>query len=76
MRPYISYTTRSAEIEKANLKVYYGSAVTDETTGDYCFIIYKNGKEVFRRTNSQLLEITNGEGLKDLLIAGLIAYLK
>lgn len=76
MRPYISYTTRSAEIEKANISVYYGEKETDERSGDYCMVIRKNGKEVFRKTNSELLEIANGEGLKDLIIAGLIAYLK
>lgn len=76
MRPYISYSSRSAEIEKANLSVYYGENEIDERSGDYCFVIRKNGKEVFRKTNTELLEIANGEGLKDLLIAGLIAYLK
>ena len=76
MKLYISYTNRSAELEKANIKVYYGDAVTDERTGDFCFVIYKNGKEIFRRTNAELLDIANGEGMKDLVIAGLFAYMK
>ena len=76
MKPYINYTNRSAEIEKANISVYYGENEIDERSGDYCFVIRKNGKEIFRRTNTQLLDVANGEGLKDLLIAGFTEYIK
>jgi hypothetical protein len=74
MTPYISYTERSALIEKDKLKVYYGQI--DDISEEYCLVIWKSDKEIFRKTNSQLLEISNGEGIKDLLIAGLASYLK
>jgi hypothetical protein len=76
MKPYITYDTRSAFMEKGNYKIYYGQDETDPTTNEYCMVIWKGDKEVYRATNSQLLDIANGEGLKDLLIAGLISYLK
>lgn len=76
MKPYITYTNRSIYIEKDKFQVYYGPDETDELTGDYCMTIAKNGKQVARYTNSQLLDISNGEGLKDLVIAGLVSYLK
>lgn len=75
MKPYIAYTNRSAEIENGKYRVYYGENETDPRTHDYCMVIWKNDKEVFRKTNEQLLEIANGEGLKDLIIAGLALYL-
>ena len=76
MKPYICYTNRSIYIEKDKFQIYYGPDETDENTGDYCMVISKNGKEVFRRTNAELLDIANGEGMKDLIIAGLVTYLK
>lgn len=76
MIPYISYSNRSVLIEKDKYTIYYGEDETDELTGDYCMVIRKAGKEVFRRTNSELLSIANGESPQDLVIAGLVAYLK
>lgn len=75
-KPYISYTNRSVDIETGKYKIYYGEKETDPMTHDYCLVIWKNNKEVYRKTNSQLLEISNGEGLKDLVIAALADYLK
>lgn len=75
-KPYIAYTNRSAHIDRDKYLVYYGPDEIDELTGDYCFVAWKNGKEVARYTNSQLLELSNGEGMKDLVIAGLVMMLK
>ena len=76
MKPYISYTNRSVDIENGKFRVYYGEKETDPLTQDYCMVIWKGDKEVFRKTNAELLDIANGEGLKDLIIAGLVSYLR
>jgi hypothetical protein len=76
MKVYISYSNRSVDIETGRLQIYYGEKEIDERSGDYCFVIRKGDKEVFRKTNTELLDIANGEGVKDLIIAGLVSYLK
>jgi hypothetical protein len=75
-KPYISYTNRSVDIETGRFRAYYGEKEIDSRTGDYCMVIWKGDKEVFRKTNTELLDIANGEGLKDIIIAGLVSYLK
>lgn len=76
MKPYISYSNRSVDIETGKFRIYYGEKETDDRTHDWCMVIWKGDKEVFRKTNTELLELSNGEGVKDLLIAGLVSYLK
>jgi hypothetical protein len=75
-KPYISYTNRSVDIASGKMRVYYGENELDVLSGDYCMVIWKGDKEVFRKTNTELLDIANGEGLKDIIIAGLVSYLK
>lgn len=75
MRPNIFDTNKSAGFATPKFEVYYGPKETDPETGDWCMTIKKNGKEVFRVPNSDLLLVANGEGPKDMLIAGLALYL-
>ena len=57
------------------ISVYYGYEETDELTGDWCFTVKKNGKEVFRATNERLLALAGNESPEAMLIAGLSLYL-
>lgn len=75
MRPDIFDTNKSAGFNTTKLQVYYGPKATDPETGEWQFTITKNGKEVFSLLNSELLLVANGEGPKDMLIAGLALYL-
>jgi hypothetical protein len=74
MKPNITVTRDSASIEHPKFTAYYGPSHVDQDTNEWKFVVYKNGKEVFSRTNSELLEISFGEGPKDLLIAGIALY--
>jgi|GEM_PF-6298552 len=64
-----------ASFDSGKIKVYYGSDVIDEDSQEFCFAVYKNNKEVFRRTNSELLNVAAGESPEAMLIAGLSLYL-
>lgn len=75
MRPDISYSRHSAEINTHKFKVYYGSDQADPKTGEWNLVIWKNDKEVARFTNSELLAVAYGERPSDLLLAGLALYL-
>ena len=75
MRPYILSGNREVLIDTPKVKMYYGERETDPLTGDYCFVVYKNGKEVFRKTNSELLDVACGESPEAMLIAGLSLFL-
>lgn len=75
MRPSIFDTNKSAGFTSGKIDVYYGPEETDPDTGDWCVVVKKNGKEVLRVPNSELLLVANGEGPKDMLIAGLAIYL-
>ena len=80
MKPVI-YTTRDhAAINSGKISCYYGEQEADPVTGEWNFVVWKNStnglqKEVFRVPNSQLLEVSNGEGPMDMLLAGLALYL-
>jgi len=74
-KPYIYTGTREVLIDTPRVKVYYGSEETDEVTGDFCFVVWKNGKEVFRRSNAELLDVACGESPEAIMIAGLAMYL-
>lgn len=79
MKPYISNGSDYAMFETQKWKAYYGSGEIDPVSEEWLFVLVQrkpNGleKEVARYTNSQLLEVSNGEGPKDLLIAGLALY--
>jgi hypothetical protein len=72
MRPDIEYGRSHASLETDKVRCYYGEAETDPLTSDWCFVVWKKSvggeKEVFRKTNSELLEVANGEGLKIYLL--------
>jgi hypothetical protein len=61
----------------SNSKViaYYGPDQIDEESGEFCFVVWKSGKEVYRKTNSQLLAIAGEDSPQGMLIAGLSLYL-
>lgn len=74
MRPNCYIAGDYAGIE-GPIEAYYGYEVVDEDTEEWCFVVRKKGKEVFRRTNSQLLEIAPNNSPEGMLIAGLALYL-
>lgn len=74
-RPDVYSASDYAGIETPRFKAYYGYEETDPTTDEWCFVVWKNGKEVFRERNTRLLQIANGEGPVDMLLAGLALYL-
>lgn len=75
MKPNIYSTGDYCGFESGKVKVYYGHEQIDGTTEEWCFVVWKNGKEVARYTNSQLLDIACGDSPKAMLIAGLALYL-
>jgi hypothetical protein len=75
MKPYIYTGSRECHMDSPRYRAYYGQNETDPLTSDYCFVVWKNGKEVFRVTNAQLLDVACGESPKDVFIAGLSMYL-
>jgi hypothetical protein len=80
MKPIVYKTRDSAAINSGKMAVYYGEQETDPMTNEWCGVVFKNGtnglqKEVFRATNSQLLEVSAGESPTDMLVATLALYL-
>ena len=75
MKPYIYTASRECLIETPRFKAYYGPSEIDDITGDHCFVVWKCGKEVFRKTNAELLDVACGESPKDVFIAGIALYL-
>jgi hypothetical protein len=75
LNPTAYHGSYSSSIEGHKVSVYYGPNEIDPSTGEYCFVVLKSGKEVFRRTNSQLLDIAGGDSPEAMLIAGLALYL-
>lgn len=76
MRPDIYSASDYAGFETGAYKAYYGYEETDPTTDEWCFVLYKRGKEVFRARNTELLMVAAGEGPSDMLIAGLALYFR
>lgn len=74
-RPDIYVASDYAGIETPRFKAYYGYEEVDPHTDEWCFVVWKNDKEVFRVRNTQLLDAACGDGPKDMLIAGLALYL-
>ncbi len=54
---------------------YYGSDEVDPITQDWCFILKRDGREVFRATNEQLLNHCPEESPLGLLVAGFALYM-
>lgn len=74
-RPDVYAASDYAGIETPKFRAYYGYAETCPHTDEWCFVVWKGGKEVFRARNTELLNVASGEGPKDMLIAGLALYL-
>lgn len=74
MKPLIYSASDYASIDTGKFKAYYGYEEVGQTE-EWNFVVWKNGKEVFRKTNSELLDIACGEGPLDMLVAGLALYL-
>lgn len=64
-----------ASFEGNKLSCYYGYEQIDERSEEWCMVIWKGGKEVFRKTNSELLAVAADESPLAMLTAGLSLYL-
>lgn len=64
-----------AGFEGGKWSAYYGYEETDPDTDDWCFSLKKDGKEVFRATNEQLLAICPEESPLGMCFAGMALYL-
>jgi hypothetical protein len=73
MTPYIATSRTSAEIITSKFTFYYGDRFTD-FAGEWMFVVIKNNKEVFSKSNSELLSIASGEGPVDMLLAGIALF--
>jgi hypothetical protein len=71
--PYIATSRTSAEIITPKFTFYYGERFTDQR-GEWMFVVIKNNKEVFSKSNSELLSVASGEGPVDMLLAGIALY--
>lgn len=78
MKPIIYSANNHAAIT-GKISCYYGPEETDPLTGDWMFVVWKNTvgsqKEVFRVSNTELLDVACGNSPSDMLIAGLALYL-
>jgi hypothetical protein len=74
MQPDITYTNRTIEVRTPKYTILYGESETDFTTDQWCFVVFKNGKEVARYTNSELLESAQGERPVDVFLSGMVKY--
>ncbi len=80
MKPLIYSANRTSGFETSKYVVKYGEDETDPMTGDWCGVVYQkrtNGlvKEVFRATNTVLLEYACGDSPDAMLIATLALFL-
>lgn len=67
-----SSTYASAKAGKYNF--YYGFEITDPVTQDWCFVVRKSDKEIFRVTNEVLLNYCSEPTPLGMLVAGLALY--
>lgn len=74
MKPFNYISSRFAGFDGAKVSCYYG-ANEDDPGEEWCAVIFKNGKEVARYTNSELLEVAGQESPSGLIIAALSLYL-
>lgn len=79
MKPNIYISGDYAGFETPKIKAYYGYEEIDPRSEEWCMVIYQkrtNGmKEVFRKTNSELLDVACGDSPEAMLLAGLALYL-
>lgn len=72
------YSDDYAGLVSGNLSFYYGYEVEDPDTEEWCFIVKKNGLEVFRLTTSKIEESIDDRNLnmpQDYLVAGIGIWL-
>ena len=72
------YSDDYAGLDAGNLKFYYGYEVVDEKTSDWCFQVKKNGKEVYRLTETEIRESVDTrqlDSMQDYLLAGIGIWL-
>jgi hypothetical protein len=72
------YSDDYAGLKSGNISFYYGYEVEDELTGDSCFNVVIDGKEVFQLTTKKIEESINNRQLdkpQDYLIAGIGIWL-
>jgi hypothetical protein len=70
----ITYQRTAIEIENGKWTVSYGEKHADYFSGEWKMIIYKNGEEKAFYTNSELLDMAQGERPVDLVLAGMAKY--
>ena len=73
MTPQVYVSSRHASFS-GKVSGYYGQDPKEESD-EWVGIIYKNGKEVFRRSNSQLLETAGIDSPEGCLMSLLVLYL-
>ncbi len=72
------YSDDYAGLVSGNLKFYYGYEVEDEETEDWCFNVMKDGKEIFRLTQTKIEKSIDNRQLdmpQDYLVAGIGIWL-
>jgi hypothetical protein len=72
------YSDDYAGLESGKLKFYYGYEVEDPETEDWCFQVKENGREVFRRTRTEIEKSIDNRQLdmpQDYLVAGIGMWL-
>jgi hypothetical protein len=74
MKPDITYSNRSIEVRTPKYTIIYGESEQDYFTDEWCFVVWKNGVEKARYTNSELLSESFGERPVDLFLAGMVKY--
>jgi hypothetical protein len=74
MIPDITYSNRSIEVRTDKYTIIYGESEPDYFTDEWCFVVFKGGKEKARFTNSELLEEAQGERPVDVFLAGMVKY--
>lgn len=67
------YSDDYAGLESGNLSFYYGYEVCDPLTEDWCFQVKRDGKEVCRKTRTEIEETTDDllNTPQDYLIVGI-----
>jgi len=74
MTPQTYIGTRYVSFNGPIVSGFYGED-PDGKEEEWQFIVYKRDKEVFRRSNSQLIDSAGNDSPEAMLIAGLIQYL-
>lgn len=74
MNPTNYISNRYASITGPKISAFYGED-PDGISPEWVGLVYKNDKEVFRKTNTELLDVAGNESPEALLLATLTLYL-